>query len=248
MKTKHEQNRRVVMIRHAQSEWNRQGRFTGWADPQLTPAGRAEAIRAGRQLDLAGYRFDQAFSSRLQRAQDTAQLVLRYSGNSAVPVAEDWRLNERHYGDLQGRDKERMAGQVGAEQVWRWRRSYAERPPAMAAGDRHHPRQLARWNDIARAQLPNGESLADTRERVMAVWGERIAPCVAEGRRLLIASHGNTLRALLMGLSGMSVAEVESFEIPTGVPIIASFDPQGQMRDWHYLDESAARNAHGVAA
>jgi 2,3-bisphosphoglycerate-dependent phosphoglycerate mutase len=238
-----QRHNRVVMIRHAQSEWNREGRFTGWADPPLTPAGRAEAIVAGRRLAKQGFRFDRAFSSRLQRARDTANLVLRYSANSLLPVSEDWRLNERHYGDLQGRDKARMTEQVGERQVWRWRRGYADRPPAIAPDAAQHPARLPQWADIPRDQLPNGESLADTRERVMAVWEQDIAPQLAAGRRLLIASHGNTLRALLMGLSGMRVAEVESFEIPTGVPIVAQFDQGQRLLDWHYLGAEGERAA-----
>jgi 2,3-bisphosphoglycerate-dependent phosphoglycerate mutase len=235
MNTREEQNT-VVMIRHAQSEWNRQGRFTGWADPQLTAAGREEAVAAGRRLAEGGYRFDQAYSSRLSRAQATGRLVLRHSRNEDVPMRADWRLNERHYGALQGLSKVQMASRVGEEQVWRWRRSYLERPPVIAANDPQHPAHQAQWNDIPTRELPNGENLAQTRARVMAFWDEVVVPQLAEGRRILIASHGNTLRALLMGLEDMSVAQVESFEIPTGVPIAYRFGAHGEPLGWRYLD------------
>jgi 2,3-bisphosphoglycerate-dependent phosphoglycerate mutase len=237
------QTKPVVMVRHAQSEWNRQGRFTGWADPPLTEAGETEAIRAGRALDKGGFRFDHVFTSRLRRAQHTARLILEHSGHGAAGIAADWRLNERHYGDLQGRDRQEVIRQVGEAQVWRWRRGYEDRPPGMAAGNPAHPAIQAQWSDIARELIPNGESLAVTRRRVMGFWDERIAPLVADGQQVLIASHGNTLRALLMGLSGMSVSEVESFEIPTGVPIIADIADDGRLRRWYYLAADADRAA-----
>jgi 2,3-bisphosphoglycerate-dependent phosphoglycerate mutase len=235
MKAQEEQNA-VVMIRHAQSEWNREGRFTGWADPQLTAAGRDEALVAGRGLAQAGYRFDVSYTSRLGRAQATGRLVLRYSRNGGASMHADWRLNERHYGALQGRDKEQMARQVGEEQVWRWRRGYHDRPPAMAANDPQHPAHQPQWSDIATRALPNGESLAQTRERVMAFWNDVVAPHLRAGQRILIASHGNTLRALLMGLENMSVEQVESFEIPTGVPIVYHVGAHGEPLGWRYLE------------
>ncbi|MCB1789978.1 MAG: 2,3-bisphosphoglycerate-dependent phosphoglycerate mutase [Gammaproteobacteria bacterium] len=233
----------VVMIRHAQSEWNREGRFTGWADPPLTAAGRAEAERAGRVIAARGLSFDRAYSSRLLRARDTADIVLRTAGEVGVPLTADWRLNERHYGALQGQDKATMAARVGEQQVWRWRRGYVERPPEMAAGDPAHPLNDAKWIDVPSSQLPNGESLAQTRARVMRFWNEEITPQLRAGRRLFIASHGNTLRALIMALHGMRVDEVEAFEIPTGVPIVYAFSSRGEALGWHYLadgDQAAA--------
>ncbi|MCB1736171.1 MAG: 2,3-bisphosphoglycerate-dependent phosphoglycerate mutase [Gammaproteobacteria bacterium] len=233
----------VVMIRHAQSEWNRQGRFTGWADPPLTDAGRDEAVRAGKALAEIGYRFDVIHTSRLERAQETAQIVMRHSDNTGVPVATDWRLNERHYGALQGEDKIAMAARVGEEQVWRWRRGYLDRPPRMLADDPEMPSRDPRWADIDATHLPNGESLAATRERVMDFWGEIITPQIIAGKRLMIASHGNTLRALIMALQDMSVAAIEDFEIPTGVPIVYAFSPKGEPIGWHYLNSDAAQAA-----
>ena len=227
----------VVMIRHAQSEWNREGRFTGWADPALTRLGHDEAARAGRIVAAHGLTFDRAYTSRLTRARVTAETVLRIAGEHGVPLLADWRLNERHYGALQGEDTVAMSARVGDAQVWRWRRGYADRPPAIAAGDPSHPSRDPRWADVPRDRLPNGESLAQTRERVMAFWQQEIAPQLRAGRRLLIASHGNTLRALIMALQGMSVDEVEGFEIPTGVPIDYAFSASGEPLGWRYLED-----------
>lgn len=226
----------VVMIRHAQSEWNRQDRFTGWADPPLTAAGRAEAERAGRQLAARGHRFDRVYTSRLSRARDTADILLRQSGNDGVAVVADWRLNERHYGALQGQDKAAMVRRVGEAQVWRWRRGYHERPPVGAADHPDHSSRDHHWSPGGPGPRLEGESLAATRRRVMAFWREQAAPQLRAGRRLLIASHGNTLRALIMALDGMSVAEVEQFEIPTAVPIVYAFSPEGRPMGWRYLD------------
>lgn len=229
---------RVVMLRHAQSEWNLAGRFTGWADPALTEAGRAEAVRAGRVLARHGFHFDQAFSSRLTRARDTAGIVLREMGQTGMPLVEDWRLNERHYGGLQGADRLTIAERVGEAQVRRWRRGYHDRPPTLAADDPAHPARDPRWKDIPRERLPNGESLAQTRERVAEFWNEQVRPQLQAGRHPLIASHGNTLRALLMALQGMSVDEVEAFEVPTGAPIVFTFSARLELIGWHYLQES----------
>lgn len=226
----------VIMIRHAQSEWNREGRFTGWADPGLTPVGEAEAARAAELLAKRGFQFDRAYTSRLQRARRTAEIVLQRSGHPGVPLLADWRLNERHYGALQGEDKSSMAQRVGEEQVWRWRRGYLDRPPMLEADDPRHPRHTSAWSGIGDDTLPNGESLAATRARAMTFWAEEITPQLRNGKRLLIASHGNTLRALIMGLHEMSVDEVERFEIPTGVPILYVFSAQGEPIGWHYLD------------
>ena len=233
----------VVLIRHAQSEWNRQGRFTGWADPALTEAGRAEAAVAAALLSERGYRFDTAYTSGLRRARQTAEILLRDSGNSSVPLVADWRLNERHYGALEGEPKAVVAARVGEDQVWRWRRGYADRPPALAAGDLRHPSRDPRWADIEPDRLPDGESLAATRDRVTGFWRERIQPRLRGGGRLLVASHGNTLRALILALHGMSRADVEAFEIPTGVPIVYAFSLRGEPIGWHFLHDPTSRAA-----
>jgi len=223
------------MIRHAQSQWNREGRFTGWADPPLTDAGRGEAVAAGRLLAAQGCRFDRAYCSALVRARDTLDAVLQYSGNAGVPVVADWRLNERHYGALQGEDRNTLVRRVGQGQVYRWRRGYRDRPPPLAGDDPRHPGHDPRWRHVDPGRLPNGESLAQTRERVVALWHEEIAPQVAAGRQLLVVSHGNTLRALIMALDDMTEDAVEGFEIPTGTPIAYTFTRTGEPVGWHYL-------------
>lgn len=233
----------VIMIRHAQSEWNREGRFTGWADPALTEAGHAGAVQVGQQLARQGFRFDAVYCSRLRRARDTARAVLSSCGAGAAPLTEDWRLNERHYGALQGERKATVIARVGEAQVWRWRRGYRDRPPGLASGHPKHPARDPKWAGIDPRLLPNGESLAQTRLRVMRFWDELIQPQILPGRRLLIASHGNTLRALIMALQGMDPRVVESFEIPTGVPIAHLFSAGGSPLGWHYLDTGGRRAA-----
>lgn len=231
----------VVLIRHAQSEWNRENRFTGWANPPLTELGRAEAVRAGDDLAKAGFRFDHAYTSRLIRAQDTAEIVLTQSGNQVTPVRRDWRLNERHYGALQGEDKAAMMARVGEQQVWRWRRGFLDMPPSMVKDDPRRIAQQQQWADLG-GQLPNSENLLQTQQRVLAFWEEIVAPQLRYGRQLLISSHGNTLRALIMALDNMSVEQVEAFEIPTGVPIVYRFTAQGRPIGWQYLGQAEGQD------
>lgn len=225
----------VVLIRHAQSEWNRDERFSGWADPALTDHGIAEARRAGQLLHAAGYRFDHAYSSRLQRADHTLSLLLEALGQPALPREQEWRLNERHYGALQGLNKKELARQLGAEQVHRLRRGYLDLPPPLALTEPQHPRHDPRYADVPAALLPSLENLDQTRRRVTAFWNQAVTPRLEQGQRLLISSHGNTLRALIMALHRMSVAEVERFEIPTATPIVYRFDRRGRPLTWHYL-------------
>jgi 2,3-bisphosphoglycerate-dependent phosphoglycerate mutase len=225
----------VVLIRHAQSTWNRENRFTGWADPPLTEAGIAEARKAGQQLREAGYQFDHAYSSRLQRAQHTLELLLEELGQSALPAAREWRLNERHYGALQGLNKDAMTHQAGLEQVKRWRRGYLDLPPPLAITEPQHPVNDPRYADVPAAELPSLENLDLTRDRVMAFWLPSVTPRLVKGERLLVSAHGNTLRALIMALDNMSVTAVEQFEIPTATPIIYRFDRSGTPLGWHYL-------------
>ena len=227
----------VVLIRHAQSSWNRDGRFTGWADPGLTEAGRLEAIQAGLQLSERGYQFDRVYSSRLKRASETADIIINTSGNGGKSIQQDWRLNERHYGALQGRFKAEMTARAGEQQVWRWRRSYREVPPPMHTSEIYHPANQNQYDDVERALLPSSESLEQTRERVRDFWRENIEPQLKQGQRILISSHGNTLRALIMQLQGMSVGEVEQFEIPTALPIIYAFTRKAEPIGWHYLND-----------
>lgn len=232
----------VVMIRHAQSEWNRENRFTGWADPPLTAAGAAEAVSAAGLLRGYGQRFDVAYSSRLQRAVATVDILLEALGQAPVPVLRDWRLNERHYGVLQGVDKAAATTLFGARQVWRWRRGYRDRARPLADSHPDHPRGNPLYADVTPALLPGVENLSETRTRVAAFWYEQIAPRIRRGERVLLGAHGNTLRALLMELDGMSESEVESFEIPTAAPILYRFDRAGRALGWQYLAAS-----HGTA-
>ena len=227
----------VVLIRHAQSQWNRENRFTGWADPPLTAAGIAEAHAAGSRLREQGFVFDAAYSSRLQRAVTTLELLLGELGQEAIPCEQAWQLNERHYGALTGLDKGEAIARHGAEQVWRWRRGYHDRADALTREDARHSCHDPLCQDIDPAYLPDVENLAETRERVMRYWQSDIEPRIRRGERLLISAHGNTLRALIMALSNMTIEEVESFEIPTAMPIVYDFNRHGTPLGWHYLDQ-----------
>lgn len=229
----------AVLIRHAQSQWNRENRFTGWADPMLTEAGIAEAIAAGDSLRAQGFHFDFAYSSRLQRAIGTLDILLDRLGQPDLPSRRDWRLNERHYGALQGMDKDEATTRAGAHQVLRWRRGYLDKAEALPREHASHPVHDARYADVDPAQLPDVENLDDTRRRVAAFWRDEMLPRIRRGERVLVSAHGNTLRALLMDLSGMSVAEVESFEIPTATPIVYIFSKSGRPLHWHYLERNA---------
>jgi 2,3-bisphosphoglycerate-dependent phosphoglycerate mutase len=225
------QKRQVVFLRHAQSEWNVANRFTGWADVGLTPAGEAEARAAGRRLAAAGLSFDEAHASLLARTHRTLDMVLEEMGLSAIPRHYFWPLNERHYGALQGLDKHEIARRHGEAQFQRWRRGYRDTPPPLAHDDARHPRFDRRYAHIAPHHLPGGESLQDTRRRVARYWTHKLVPQVRAGTRVIVASHGNTLRALMMELQGLSEAEVERLEIPTGTPLVCEFDATMRLLD-----------------
>ena len=227
----------LVLLRHAQSLWNLENRFTGWADVGLTDAGREEARRAGALLRTRGYRFDRAFVSQLKRATQTLDIVLRELGLESLPVELSWRLNERHYGAMEGIDKTAFAVEHGEDKLHRLRRGYRDRPAPLATDDPRHPRHQEIYRDIDPALLPATESLADTAARLLPYWNGTIAPAVARGERVLIVSHGNTLRALLMHLEGMNEHEVEQFEIPTGRPLILEFASDGSILKRYYLDD-----------
>lgn len=226
----------VVLIRHAQSQWNRENRFTGWTDVPLTDAGVAEAKQAGDLLKQHGYQFDTAWTSVLQRARMTLEILLGSVGQLHIPQQQDWRLNERHYGALQGLNKAEAMATAGEAQVLRWRRGYLDRAEAVTMDDPRHPLNDPRYAGIDPARLPDGvENLADTRTRVVEFWREQVVPQIRQGQRLLISAHGNSLRALMMELEGMSVEAIEQFEIPTATPILYLFDRQGAPLEWHYL-------------
>lgn len=226
----------VILVRHAQSQWNAENRFSGWADPPLTRAGRQEAVTAGQLLQKHGYAFDKVYTSVLQRAGETAHIILEQMPNQTPPVEACWQLNERHYGTLQGLNKAQMADEVGEDLVWRWRRSYRELPPPLDYDDPRHTRFDERYSAIDPTQLPCSENLEITRQRAITFWNNRITPHIHKQERVLISSHGKTLRALLMGLTDMSIDEVESFEIPTGTPILCRFNKDGKCQSWEYIE------------
>jgi 2,3-bisphosphoglycerate-dependent phosphoglycerate mutase len=215
---------KLVLVRHGQSTWNLENLFTGWTDVDLTAQGRAEARAAGALLREQGHEFDLAFTSVLKRAIRTLWLLLDEMDRMWMPVERDWRLNERHYGALQGLDKADTAEKYGIEQVAIWRRSFDIAPPALAADDPRHPRFDMRYRDVGRAELPATESLKDTLARVEPCWRQRIAPALMAGRRILVIAHGNSLRAMVKMLDGMSDDEIVGFNIPTGVPILYELD------------------------
>ena len=196
----------------------------------------AEARQAAECLRIHGYRFDAAYSSRLQRAITTREMLLQGIGQTGLPRFEDWRLNERHYGALQGLDKAESTARAGEHQVWRWRRGYEDRAEPLAVTDPAHPCHDPRYADVDPERLPAVENLAETRSRVVAFWNQQIVPRIQRGQRLLVSAHGNTLRALIMELAGMTVTEVEAFEIPTATPIVYTFSRSGEPLHWRYLE------------
>jgi len=214
----------LVLVRHGQSTWNLENLFTGWTDVDLSPQGAAEARAAGALLRGGGFDFGLACTSVLKRAIRTLWIMLDEMERMWIPVDRDWRLNERHYGALQGLDKAETAARYGAEQVKVWRRSYDVPPPALADDDPRHPHFDPRYRQVEPSLLPATESLKDTLARVLPCWRERIAPALAAGHDVLVVAHGNSLRALVKMLDGMSDAAIVEFNIPTGVPILYQLD------------------------
>ncbi|HEY7411049.1 MAG TPA: 2,3-diphosphoglycerate-dependent phosphoglycerate mutase [Vicinamibacteria bacterium] len=239
----------LVLLRHGESTWNLENRFTGWTDVDLSPRGLEEARAAARLLVEGGFTFDVAFTSLLKRAVRTLWVVLDGMDLMWLPVHGSWRLNERHYGDLQGLDKAETAARYGEEQVKVWRRSYATPPPPLAEGDARNPARDRRYADVPREQLPRAESLRDTVARFLPYWEERIVPEVRAGRRVLIAAHGNSLRALVKHLDQVGEEEIVGLNIPTGVPLVYDLDPELRPRGHRYLgDPEAVRRAQEAVA
>jgi 2,3-bisphosphoglycerate-dependent phosphoglycerate mutase len=224
----------LVLIRHGQSAWNLENRFTGWWDVDLTEQGRIEAREAGEQLAAKGHDFDVCFTSLQTRAIKTLHIALEAMGRLWLPEEKSWRLNERHYGGLTGLDKAETAARHGAEQVKIWRRSFDIPPPTIAAGSPYDLSGDRRYADIV---VPPGESLKDTIARVLPYWHERIAPALQAGQRVLISAHGNSLRALVKHLSEINDAEIVGLEIPTGQPIVYELDARLKAVDRYYLSE-----------
>ncbi len=212
--------KQLVLLRHGESVWNKENRFTGWTDVELSDQGRAEAASAGKRLKEAGFAFDLAHTSVLKRAIHTLWLVLEQMEQPWIPVHPHWRLNERHYGALQGLNKAETAAEFGDEQVKLWRRSYDVPPPALEVADERHPAHDRRYRALAPAELPLTECLKDTVDRLVPHWQQVIAPAVAAGERVIVAAHGNSLRALIKHLDGISDADIIELNIPTGTPLV----------------------------
>jgi 2,3-bisphosphoglycerate-dependent phosphoglycerate mutase len=236
---------KLVLCRHGQSDWNLKNLFTGWTDVDLTEQGRREAIDAGREVRSLSFDIDIAYTSVLKRAIRTLWLMLDEMDRMWIPVVRDWRLNERHYGALQGLDKAETSARYGAEQVHVWRRSYATPPPALDADDNRHPSHDPRYAGIT--GLPATESLATTLERVLPCWNEHIAPLLMNGRNVLIAAHGNSLRALVKMLDEISENEITDFNIPTGVPIVYELDAKLKPLSRRFLGDPEAVAAAAAA-
>ncbi|MGH7442263.1 MAG: 2,3-diphosphoglycerate-dependent phosphoglycerate mutase, partial [bacterium] len=215
---------KVVLLRHGESQWNAENRFTGWTDVPLAEKGIAEAREAGQTLAKEGFAFDVAFTSVLQRANDTLHLALKEMGSLWLPTLKDWRLNERHYGALQGLNKAETAAKHGDAQVKIWRRSYDISPPALDLGDERHPSRDRRYAGLPAKALPTTESLKDTVARAVPYWIAEIAPRVKAGQRVIIAAHGNSLRALVKYLDNVSDQDIIDLNIPTGIPLVYELD------------------------
>jgi 2,3-bisphosphoglycerate-dependent phosphoglycerate mutase len=237
----------LVLLRHGQSTWNLENLFTGWIDVDLSTQGTSEAQEAGRLLGAEGIAFDIAFTSVLKRAIRTLWIALDVMDLMWLPVERSWRLNERHYGALQGLDKAQTVERHGAEQVKVWRRSYDIPPPPLDAGHPQHPSFDRRYAGVPPAELPSCESLKDTLVRVLPLWNSRIAPELAAGRNVLVAAHGNSLRALVKMLDGLSDEAIVELNIPTGVPLVYELDAKLERVSSRYLGDADAVKARAEA-
>jgi 2,3-bisphosphoglycerate-dependent phosphoglycerate mutase len=229
--------KKLVLVRHGESDWNKQNRFTGWTDVDLSEKGRQEAREGGQVLKQEGYAFDVAYTSVLKRAIRTLWTVLDEMDLMWIPVHRSWRLNERHYGALQGLNKSETAEKFGEDQVKIWRRSYDIRPPALEQSDERYPGRDPRYKDLAPAELPLTECLKDTVERFLPYWHNTIAPAVKHGKRVLIAAHGNSLRALVKYLDNVSEDEIVGLNIPTGMPLVYELDDELKPIRHYYLGD-----------
>jgi 2,3-bisphosphoglycerate-dependent phosphoglycerate mutase len=228
---------KLVLVRHGESAWNKENRFTGWTDVDLSAQGRAEAQEAGAVLKAGGYTFDVAYTSVLKRAIRTLWIVLDEMDLMWIPVHRSWRLNERHYGALQGLNKAETAAKFGEAQVKIWRRSYDIRPPELTPDDERYPGSDPRYGDLAKNELPLTECLKDTVARFLPLWHGTIAPAIQQGQRVLIAAHGNSLRALVKYLDNVSEQEIVDLNIPTGMPLVYELDDQLKPLKHYYLGD-----------
>ena len=241
---------KLVLIRHGESTWNLENRFTGWTDVDLTPLGLEQAVSAGRLLKAEGYDFDLCYTSVLKRATRTLWHVLDEMDRTWLPVVHSWRLNERHYGALQGLNKAETAKKYGDEQVLVWRRSYDTPPPALEENDPRWERGDRRYAKLGDAEMPRTECLKDTVARVLPFWKESMAPALKQGKRVLVAAHGNSMRALVKYLDGISDQDIVGLNIPNGIPLVYELDTELKPIRHYYLGdaEAVARAAAAVAA
>ena len=240
---------KLVLVRHGQSEWNLENRFTGWTDVGLTKQGRIEALEAGKLLKEGGYVFDVAYTSVLKRAIQTLWIVLQEMSLEWIPVTNAWQLNERHYGNLQGLNKAEMAEKFGEEQVHIWRRSYDVPPPVLDETDERHPKHDPRYASLTPEQLPATESLKITLERVLPYWDAELVPAIKSGKKVIIVAHGNSIRALVKYLDNISEADITGLNIPTGLPLIYELDKDLKPIKNYYLGDpdEAVKKAAAVA-
>ncbi|MBY0554012.1 2,3-diphosphoglycerate-dependent phosphoglycerate mutase [bacterium] len=240
----------LVVIRHGESVWNQANRFTGWKDVDLTDKGTAEAQKAGKILKEKGFEFNYAYTSRLTRAIKTLNHILDQMNLHWIPVTKEWQLNERHYGGLQGLNKAETAEKHGEEQVKIWRRSFDTPPPMMEKSNPEHPSNDPRYSDVPAANIPSGESLKDTVARVLPLWNQKITKDIVAGKKILIAAHGNSIRALVMHLENLTPAEIMEINIPTGIPLVYKLDASFKVLHKEYLgsEEEIAAAMHHVAS
>jgi len=238
---------RLVLLRHGESTWNKENRFTGWTDVDLSDKGREEAREAGRLMSAEKYEFDVAYTSVLKRAIRTLWIALDELDMMWIPVYRSWRLNERHYGGLQGLNKAETAAKYGDDQVKIWRRSYDTPPPPLTYEDPRHPSHDRRYADLKRAEIPLTESLKDTVARFLPHWHEVIAPDIKAGKRVLIVAHGNSLRALVKYLENIPDDKIVELNIPTGIPLIYSLNEDLKPLTKYYLGDQAAAEAKAAA-
>lgn len=241
---------KLVLLRHGQSQWNKENRFTGWVDVPLSPEGEAEARAAGDLLKSEGFFFDRAFCSVLKRAIKTLWLCLEQMDQMWIPIEESWRLNERMYGALQGLDKKETVDKHGEAQVQLWRRSYDVPPPPLDRSHEHWPGSDPRYANLRPDEIPHTECLKDTVARFLPYWESQIAPAILRGEEVIIVAHGNSLRALVKHLDGVSDADIVGLNIPTGIPLLYELDDQLRPKSSRYLGdpEAAERAAAAVAA
>lgn len=240
---------KLVLIRHGESTWNLENRFTGWTDVPLTPLGIAQAKKAGELLKAGGYEFDVAYSSVLKRAIWTLWYALDTMDRTWVPVVNDWRLNERHYGDLQGLNKAETAKKFGDDQVLQWRRSYDVPPPPLAASDDRSERGDPRYATLDPNLVPLTECLKDTVDRVLPFWNDSVAPALKAGKRVVISAHGNSMRALIKSLDNISDADIVGLNVPNGIPLVYELDDALKpIRSYYLGDAQAAAKAAAAVA